>query len=311
MPIIRVNARGRTCHLHESVQPVTGTLKRTRTTPGPVIIMIHGYSYHPGDRVHCPHHHILSLKPRALPWAAPSWPRELGFGGMARDEGLGIAFAWPARGTLWAAQRRARDAGHALAALVAGLHHAAPDRPIHIAAHSMGIEVAAEALHHLPAGSVDRIVSMTGASYRSRIAKALDTPAGRRATFINVTSRENDLFDFLFERLIAPSAPGDRTLGQGIEAANAVTVQLDCPASLTHLAQLGARIAPPSQRICHWSSYMRPGVLQFYCKLMRQPERYSLNQLRAGLPEHSAPRWSRLVARPNIAWPQPIAQKAS
>ncbi len=309
MPIIRVNAEGDSCRLHGSAQPLAGALRRGVADPGPVIVMIHGYSYQPGDPVHCPHRHILSLHPRSQPWAGPSWPRGFGFTGSAPDEGLGVAFGWSARGTLWGARRRAVAAGRALAALITELHRHAPGRRVHIAAHSMGIEVAAEALHHLSAGAVDRIVSMTGACYRSRIADALDTPAGRRAAFVNVTSRENDLFDFLFERLVAPPVRADRALGQGLEAENAVTLQLDCPAALAHLARLGAPVSPPTRRICHWSSYTRPGVLRFYRDLMRRPDIYSLERLRAGLPERGAPRWSRLFARPAAARPMSLAQR--
>ncbi|SFU17523.1 alpha/beta hydrolase [Sedimentitalea nanhaiensis] len=311
MPIIRVNAESETCRLHGSAQSIPSLLRRLGSNPGPVIIMIHGYSYQPGDRVHCPHRHILSLAPQTQPWVAPSWPRGFGFDGNTPDEGLGIAFGWSARGTLWRAQRSALAAGHALAGLIDTLHRHLPERPVHIAAHSMGIQVAAEALHRLPAGAVDRIVSMTGASYRSQIAEALDTQAGRKVSFVNITSRENDVFDFLFERLIASPERADRTLGQGLEMQNAVTLQLDCPATLEHLMHMGVPISPPTRRICHWSSYLRPGVLQFYCKLVRHPDTYSLHRLRAGLPAQSAPRWSRLLARPLVARSQPFAPKVS
>jgi pimeloyl-ACP methyl ester carboxylesterase len=179
-----------------------------------------------------------------------------------------------------------------------------PGRPIHVVAHSMGIEVAMEMLHHLPAGSIHRILSLAGASYRSRVAAALATPAGREAELINVTSRENDAFDFMYEWMLTPPHRGDRALGHGLTAANAVTLQLDCSATLAHLARLGAAIAPPARRICHWSCYTRPGALAFYEALLRQPQSLRLQVLKQGLPETPAPRWSRLLAPP--AWPRPL-----
>ena len=302
MPMIRINAVGDRPQLHLSPRPVAGALLRSLSQcrrdgdTGPVIVMIHGYKYQPDHPQHCPHRQFLALHPQERSPRPPSWPRQLGFGTGLHDEGLGIAFGWSARGALWSAQRRAVVAGRALARLVALLHRADRDRPVHLIAHSMGTELALEALHHLPAGHVARILSLTGACYRSRAEAALATPAGRAAEFINVISRENDPYDFLFERLIAPPERGDRSLGQGLRAENAVNLQLDCEDTLAHLGRMGAAIAPPDRRVCHWSSYTRPGVMPFYKALMRRPEAWSLAALRAGLPERCNPRWSRLIA---------------
>ncbi|MGD9864479.1 MAG: alpha/beta hydrolase [Pseudodonghicola sp.] len=311
MAIVRINATGERAELHRGSEPAEQALRRAGAAPGPAVVMIHGFKYLPGHRIHCPHRHILALQPEALPWRSPSWPRQLGFGAGLRDEGVAVAFGWQARGALWTAQRRAVEAGRALAQVIATLHDQAPERPVHVIAHSLGTELALEALHHLPRGAVGRIISLTGASYRSRAQAALDTEAGCTAEFINVTSRENDPFDFLFERLIAPPQPGDRAIGHGLEAPNAITLQLDCPGTLAHLDRLGAAIALPERRICHWSSYMRPGVLQFYKDLLRRPESLPLGLIRHGLPQEPAPRWSRLIAPPSLPLPLPFAQKAS
>ncbi len=311
MPVIRVNATGSTARLHGSPRALAGLLERTRDTPGPVIVMTHGYKYRPGSPDHCPHDHMLSLSPRPMPWDAPSWPRALGFGTGDPGEGLAIAFAWEARGPLWQARRRATQAGQALAETVRTLRRVAPNRPVHFLGHSMGIELALEALHHLPEGGLDRIVSLTGAAYRARACTALATPAGRGAEFINVTSRENDVFDFLYERLIAPPRPGDRAIGLGLDAPNAVTLQLDCPDTLGHISRLAHPVAEAQHRICHWSSYMRPGVLRFYNALLRERERLCLDTLRRGLPNEPAPRWSRLLALPRPDLPLPFVRKAS
>ena len=310
MPVLRINAEGDTPRLHTSPRPVDEALARCGGD-GPVAVMIHGYKYQPGSARNCPHLHILALHPRDMPWRAPSWPRQLGFGTGHQDEGLAIAFGWNARGALWRAQRRAVEAGRALAEIVRDVRRRLPGRPVHVLAHSLGIELALEALHHLPPGAIDRIVSMTGASYRSRALAALATPAGRRAEFFNITSRENDAFDFLFERLIAPPVRRDSAISHGLDAPNALTLQLDCTRTLDHIARLGASVGAPERRICHWSAYTRPGILRFYNDLLRRPEHWSLNALRRGLPEAPEPRWSRLMALPPLPLPLPLPQKAS
>ncbi|MEY8801594.1 DUF726 domain-containing protein [Leisingera sp. XS_AS12] len=263
MALIRINARGQTAELHGSPAPLESLLQRATAGDGPVIVMIHGYNYRPGGRSNCPHRHLLSLEPAHLPWRAPSWPRQLGFGLGHADEGLGIAFGWNACGTLRQAQASAARAGQALAQVCALLHRQDPRRPVHVIGHSLGIEVALEMLHHLPQGAIGRIISLFGASFQSRTATALDTPAGRSAEFINITSRENDPFDFLFERLTRLPTRGDHAIGHGLNAANAVTLPLDDADTLSHLRTLGYAIAQPQHRICHWSSFTRPGTLRF------------------------------------------------
>ena len=187
----------------------------------------------------------------------------------------------------------------------------APARPVHILAHSLGVEVALEALHHLSPGQIDRIISMTGAVYGARAHAALATPAGAQTEFINITSRENDLFDFLFERVMTPSVSGDRSIGHGIRTANALTLQLDCPDTLRHLTRLGCPVALPDRRICHWSTYQRAGALPLYRALLRDREQFSFDLLRRGIPHQSAPRWSRLCAQPRLRLPLPRVEKPS
>ncbi|WP_254430435.1 MULTISPECIES: alpha/beta hydrolase [unclassified Ruegeria] len=241
MPMIRINAEGPRAVLHRSSRLVESVLQQTQDIRGPVIIMTHGYKYRPGNSATCPHRHILALRPRALPDYSPSWPQHLGFGSGFTDEGLAVAFGWNARGPLWTAQRRAQSAGRVLADVINKLHRLNPDRPIHFIGHSMGVELAIEALHHISPGALKRIISMTGATYRARVLAALALEAGRRSELINITSRENDLFDFLYEQLVQPPQPGDRSVGAGIDAENAVTLQIDCNTTLAHLSHM---IAP-------------------------------------------------------------------
>ena len=81
------------------------------TGDGPVIVMVHGFKYAPGHRSECPHRQILSLDPVRDCFKVVSWPRGLGFGRGAPDEGLGIGFGWNARGTLRQAYAEAARAG--------------------------------------------------------------------------------------------------------------------------------------------------------------------------------------------------------
>lgn len=302
MPIIRINATGDTLTLHNSPQSPFSLLCQTRHIQGPVILMSHGYRFRPGLATACPHQHFLSLPRTSSPTSFCSWPRQLGFGTGLQTEGLGIAFGWNARGSFWGALRRAHEAGRVLAELIRELHHLNPRRPIHFIGHSVGTELALEALHHIRPGSLNRIISLTGAAYQSRALRALATPAGRRAEFINITSRENDLFDFLYECLIPPPEQGDRSIGSGLTAPNAITLQLDCPDTLNHLAHHAFAIHASRRRFSHWSSYTRPGALQVYQALLRSPNALSLADLRSGIPPLPQRRWSRL-----FAWAEPLA----
>ncbi len=311
MALIRINAQGETPVIHGSPHPVASILKQTKSTDGPVIVMTHGYKFAPNQGSNCPHRDILSLPPEGGTGIASQWPYQLGFGQGNQAEGLAIAFGWDARCALWQAHHRAKLAGKALAKVLSRVHQQSPQRPIHVLTHSMGVEVILESLLHAPPGAVDRIISMTGATYQGRLIAALTSPSGRQAELINITSRENDIFDFLYERMVAPAVPGDRVIGHGVNLRNVLTLQLDCPKTLKQIARLGQIIAPPQRRICHWSTYMRPGTMPFYQDLLRNREKLTLDLLRSGLPEAPAPRWSRLFARPTVVRPLFLTQKPS
>lgn len=294
MPILRLNAGNDGLSVHGSPAPAIPALRRAAHGPGPVIVMIHGFKYDPDCASCSPHSTILALKPRPDRTDDVLWPRHLGFGTGREDEGLAIAFGWRARGNIWRAQRSARSAGRHLALVVREIRRVNPLRPIHFVTHSMGSEVALEALENLPANSVDRVIALTGASYVSRAKAALLSPAGKTVEFFNIISRENDLFDFMFECLTEAPVASDRALGAGVDAANAVNIQIDCARSLWHIASFGGHVAAPTRRVCHWSGYTRPGAMAFCSLLMRKPHRIPLDTLQDILPENNAPRWSRL-----------------
>lgn len=302
MPILRLDAGYDGLNLTGTTRsPLEAARSAAVDGTGPVIVMIHGFKYDPGTPARSPHRTIFadSSDTTALR-GHKSWLPGLGFDDDRRNHGLAIAFGWNARGTLWRAQASARSAGQHLGGIVRMIQEAAPQRPVHFVAHSLGSEVAFEALHALPRASIGRVFTIAAASYVSRATAALDSAAGRTAELFNIVSRENDLFDFLFERAIAPPEPGDRALGAGLDRPNAVTLELDCPRSLLALQQFGARIAAPQRRVCHWSGYTRAGALAFFARALRRPETVPLAALRAALPKDRSRRWSRLVGTAGI-----------
>ena len=298
MPFLHINAGPSGPQLHKTGAALRPALARALAADGgPVIIMTHGYKFAPGHGDDCPHEHILSLSPRPHLRKRISWPRELGFGAGLPDEGLGIAFGWSGRGTIWQAYRRAYDASTSLASLVEVIHDLAPGRPVHLMAHSLGARVILSALPKLSEGSIGRVILLCGAEYKGHAVHCLNAGAGRTAEVFNITSRENDLFDFILERLIAAPVAGDRCIGAGLpDQPKAVTLQLDHAGSLAALARAGFKLPLPAGLICHWSSYLRPGVFDLYHALLRKPGSLPLAQLRAALPDRTEHRWSRLWA---------------
>ena len=296
MPILRFCADEDGLHLHNSPTAALPALHTAARGTGPIIIMVHGYKYDPTNKLYDPHSSIFALKPRAKCGNGALWPQALGFGVGGQTEGLAIAFGWKARGNIWQAQQMARIAGQRLGRIIRVLNNITPHRPINIISHSMGSEVAFEALKHVPEHNVARLVTLTGASYVGKAMDAMRSPAGLTTELFNVTSRENDLFDFAFERLIPPSSASDRVLGLGVALPNAVNVQLDCDQTLSALAKFGAKISTSKHRVSHWSGYTRPGAMQFFARVMRCPGATPLHAMKALLPPNNAPRWSRFVS---------------
>lgn len=292
-------------------------------TAAPVVIMIHGYKFSPGDPRHCPHDHILSQHINHPCWKATSWPVKLGLAEpqaqypntvKALDQELNhapgqtaglapgavsataLAFGWHARGTIWQAYNRAEIAGRQLADLILKIRAIAPNRPIHALAHSLGARVVLAAIHHLPALALDKVILLAGAEYGSHLRSALSTQAGQSCDVINVTSRENHAYDILLERAIAPPFAKDRVLGRAkIAAPNLVTLSLDDYALLDNLATKGYRIARPQHRHCHWSTYQRPGIFKLYAALLTSPAPITLAELNQMIPDKPSP--SRAVSR--------------
>lgn len=294
MPMLRVTVTESTAHLHDADARLDLRLAQELAVTGtaPVTVMIHGYKYRPGHPRHCPHRSILSKRPRCVDPRIVSWPRHLGLRDQA-GEGLGLSLGWSARGTIWQAHRRAAQAGDALAEVLTEIQRLSPGRRVHVVAHSLGARVALRALTQVAPGAVHGAVLLSAAEFDSTARGALQSPGGRAAQVLNVTSRENDLFDFLLERLVGAPCPGDRMMGDGaLSLPNLVTLQLDDCASRAALRGIGFPVAPSCRPVCHWSSYVRAGLFPLYRAFLK--EEVTVSRLRAVLPQDCAPRWSRL-----------------
>ncbi len=253
--------------------------------PGaPVVIMIHGYKFSPRSYRHTPHRHILALRTSKRAPRLISWPRHMRMAN-GPENGLVVAFAWHARGSVWRAHDRAPAAAQALADVIKRIK-ARRNGPLDIMAHSLGARVALSALEQSDANSINRIILMSGAVFRSDAQRALDSPAGQTAEVINTTSPENWLFDHLFANLVRPFAFWDTPISAGLRKSrrNWLDIAVSDPATCIALAQLGFRIGLPRKRICHWTGYLRPGLFPLYRALLQNRESWPLHRLREALP---------------------------
>jgi pimeloyl-ACP methyl ester carboxylesterase len=216
MPLLRINVCGT-----QIVDPdvLLGTLRRTLAglpADSPIIFLTHGYKFSPSYAHRSPHRHILSLSRQTSDAKMVSWPRKLGVGAeTGGPEPLCIALGWEARGTFWHAYRNARNAGRAMAGLIKLLRRLRPGRPVDVLAHSLGARVTLSALPLLAPGDIGRAILLAPAELQSRAMRCLNTPAGRRAEFLSVTSGENLIFDKLLEWSVGPHLFGDRAMATG------------------------------------------------------------------------------------------------
>lgn len=277
MALVTVNARADSLDYDEVA---LGTALAALPPNAPVVVMIHGYRFMPGLPGHCPHEHILSLRPTPGVPRAVSWPQELGLG--AEGAGLAIAFGWPARGSLRDCYARAADAGAHLATLVARLRMLAPDRPVDVIAHSLGARVVLQALHLLAPDDLARVILLSPAEFRSPATAALHTSAGRAAEVLSVTSRANGLFDLLLELLAGGGLRRSVSRGMSRPGPNWTQLRIDDPVSTATLAALGFPLGAHTARICHWSPYLRPGLFALYRAILAR--RIAPSTLRAPHP---------------------------
>lgn len=282
MPVLRINAQNSTPVVHGEALPLRPVLRAALAKDGPVVVMVHGYKFLPHDPKHCPHKHIFAPEDSTCRKGV-SWPKRLGMTGADDAEGLAIAFGWNARGRPWQARDRGKEAARALATLVRMIRQFRPHQPVHLLAHSMGAFVALRAMSYLQAHDIGRLISMNGALYRKQAERALASEAGSTAEFIHMVSRENRMYETLFEYAVSPDDQGDRAIGRFFSAPNALTIDLSNPVTLDVLAALGYPIARPRKMLCHWSTYLRPGVFGLYQALLRNPRQTPLPYLKSEL----------------------------
>jgi predicted esterase len=268
----------------------------------PVVVMIHGYRFAPSaPNNNCPHGHIFALDPPKGDAKAISWPRHLGLDGQ---RGLAVGFGWSARGSLPGAVRLARALGPRLAELAALIETLDPGRRIDVIGHSLGAKVALSALPHARPGLFRRLILLAAAETRRPALAALSSPAGRRVEVFNITTRENDIFDFLYEILASFGLDTAVGFGLGKARGNWLDLQIDQPASLGVLAALGHTLPQASARISHWSPYLRPGTFPLYRAVI--DGRLKMATLRRALPDKPDQRWTRLLGRSGLALHPPV-----
>lgn len=276
----------------------------------PIVVLIHGYKFHPDRADADPHRSLFALRPESGGWKVRSWPEGLGFADDAGETGLCVGFAWPASAphlsSLLATGRngfarvyeRAGAYGARLAELVALLQRLAPGRPVDVLAHSLGARVALAALPHL-AEAPGRMILLGAAEFDAR---ARDFLAAARAPVApqvyNVTSRANDLYDLMIERF-APHRRGERAIGLGLGAAPTswLDLQLDRAEVTAWINAHGIALTPPRARLCHWSFYTRDGAMAVYQAILRRRPGWEVARLRAACLAEQEPRWSRLLPR--------------
>ena len=256
MAIIAVNALNGRLEAPDTVTPALMTL----ATGDRIVIMVHGFRYAPHTDLNDPHRQLFSGDVRKSSWKAVSWSHYLKLN--QPNSGLGIGFGWNALGRLDLAAARAFDAGDALAELINHIHLQRPDLHIRVMAHSLGVRVALRALQQTRARAIETMVLLSGAEYRAAAAKAMASEAGQSVRIVNVTSGENLVFDTLF-RIAAPgrdSLAPSLSGGLGIAHPRWLDLRIDHAPHLAALRGLGYRPAKPAYPICHWSSFIRPGL---------------------------------------------------
>lgn len=306
MPLLKVNIDRQ--HPCAATQRDVRAALRHIPRSAPIVVCLHGYKFSPLEQAFDPHRHILSLMPESQSRKALSWPRALGFNGRNAAEGLCITVGWPARGSIWQAYEMARDVADGLARLIWDI-----DRPVSIIGHSLGARVALSAMPLLPAGAVSQLILLAAADFRSTAQEVLRSEAGKTCAFLNVTSRENDLYDLLAELALTPDHGRARSLGAGLgtQHPNWCDLQIDNAASRAALASLGFDIPAPDRAVCHWSPYLRAGLFDLYRTAIRHPEQLPLGLLKSLLPKAHSPRFSHLLRHIPRQLPLPFVRKAS
>ena len=138
----------------------------------------------------------------------------IGFGweGVAEPGSASLAKSGGFCDGLWARE----GTGTHLAQVINAIGALAPERKVDVLAHSLGARIALRALPQLERGNLGRVILLGAAEFESEALQMLAAnTANRQAEFINVTARENDPFDLLFECFAPRRVEGDRALSAG------------------------------------------------------------------------------------------------
>lgn len=246
--------------------------------PGlPIVVLIHGYRYDPDIPRADPHARLYARQPDPkLPKRKMSWLSALGFRGSPEDPGLAIAVGWPARGRLSDAYDRAQHVGQALARLLAALAVVLPGHPVKLMGHSLGARVALSCLDALQAPLVAQAILLAPADFTHVADRVLTNPAVRHTEILQISPVENWVFDKLLVRSLRHKG-GGHALGQVAPVApNWVSLSLDTEGELERLAALGHKVGPRKARVCHWSAYLRGGLMEFYAEVLTRRDRMPL-----------------------------------
>ncbi len=268
MAVVRVSAED--C-IEGLLEPTLREAVAQVALDAPVAVLVHGLRLPGANWRPCPERHVFAPLDRF--GAQPRWPGRLGLEG---DAGLAVSFEWPARGGLREVFRRTGAAAAALAHLTMELRRAAPCARLTLIGHSMGAEVVLGALGALPLPVADAAVLLAAAACRERAHRAAASAGGRGCAILNVTSAENRPFDRLLNAWLRGLVDATPAEGLGAARANWTDLSLDDPGTRAALAALGHPMRPTDGRVCHLSTYTRPGALELYGALIHgrpTPER--------------------------------------
>ena len=285
----------------------------------PVVIMIHGYRYHPDNPQKNPHKLLFAPTHNCASHKFVSWPEGLAFGPMTSDDGLAIGFGWeglpsekispkPRLGSFAHVYAQAFRAGGHLARLLTWIGELDPGRKVDILAHSLGARVTFSGLMRGKSANVNRVVLMGGAEYASVIGQYFrHVDHHPHLEVFNIRNSQNAFVDFLFECFAPRSHPDDVAIGRGYKgpAGRWINLAIDEPAVLAVLAHRGIGLGATPRRtvVDHWSFYSRAGIMRLYLNLFRDRENWRLHDLQQELDWMNSVKTDKGLVRPEFLAP--------
>ena len=262
----------------------------------PIVIMIHGYRYHPKVTGANPHDLLFSELPRSTAYPCKSWPVGLGFRTSGFEDGLAIGFAWeglpaPASTRVASLNKFARVyaqaacAGEQLAQLLGWIEEIAPGKTVDFIAHSLGARVVFCALAQARAQNPGRVVLMGGAEYASVVDGYFQRDyIHPRLEVFSMQNRRNIPVDLLFECFAPRGSRGDYAIGRGYCGPEHrwLNISMDNPETLEALDRRGVAISKAAKfsLVDHWAFYASAGVMSLYQGLIRKRHHWPLPLLR-------------------------------